>query len=232
MKAYRNLAEREAGQRAIADSEAQQMAELRAESILEQKAQRLADDDEFIDQIANAKAEGIAQGSMAGKMDAKREMFNNGQIPGRVMAQEEMKYNAMNAEQELMRQQQKRGLNMTEQSSNGAMEAQVEDISTRLFEAAAQGAPDSEINATLEQLPLPPAIKAEAAKRFIQKRQDISSQEPGGARPMRPTLPGDAVERMNSPITAQAKNILSQTDERMIKLDQLLNPPQQQAPQQ
>ena len=232
MKAYKNLSEREAGQRAMADAEAQSLAEAKAENILEQRGQKLNDENDFINQIAEAKARGIEQGSRAGKMDATREMFRQGFIPGEFAAAVEMEHNAINAEEEMASQSRRGGLAMTDEANSGALEAQADDISTKLFEAAAQGASDSEINATLDKLPLPPALKAEAAKRFIQKRSDISSQAPSGTKKMHPTLPGNAVERMKSPITAQAQNILSETDQRMMKLDQLLNPQQQQAPQQ
>ena len=219
---YRRLAQAQAGERAQIDSEANQMAEAKAEQILEQRDMKLRDEQDFIDQIAYAKQRGIEQGSRAGKLDATRMFAAQGFIPGEFAAQAEMENNMV-----LSAEQDQSGLGMQAENANAAAETQAEDISSKLLEAAMQGADDGHINATLDKLPLPPQVKAEAAKRFLQKRKEIAGQEAGGNRPMKQMLPGSAVERMNSPVTQQSQGILAETDQRMQQLHQLLNPPQE-----
>ena len=214
---YRRLSQAQAGERAQLESEATQMAEMKAEQILEQRDMKLRDEQDFIDQIAHAKQRGIEQGSRAGKLDATRMFAAQGFIPGEFAAQAEMENNmVVSAEGE------QAGLGMQAENANAAAETQAEDISTKLLEASMQGADDGHINATLDKLPLPPQVKAEAAKRFLQKRKEISGQEAGGKRPMKQMLPGSAVERMNSPVTAQSKNIMAETDQRMQQLHSYL----------
>ena len=221
---YRRLAQAQAGEDAQIQAEASKMAEVRAEEILDQKNQKLGEEQDFIDQISFAKQRGIEQGSRAGKLDATREFAARGFIPGEFAARAEMENNMVqNAEQ-----QEEAGLSLAEDSANGAAEAQADDISNKLLEASVQGAGDDHINATLDRLPVSPQIKAEAAKRFLQKRKDVAGQETGGVQAMNEMLPGSAVERMNSPVTKQAGAILAETDQRMQQLHQLLNPPQQQ----
>jgi len=219
---YRRLSQAQAGERAQLESEANSMAEIKANEILEGREAKLREEQDFIDQISEAKAIGIAEGSRAGKLDATRMFAQRGFIPGEFAAMAEAENNAINARKEAQN-----GLGMQAENANAAAETQAEDISTKLLEASMQGAGDEQINATLDQLPLPPQVKAEAAKRFLQKRKEISGQEAGGNRPMKQMLPGSAVERMNSPVTEQSKNIMAETDQRMQQLHQLLNPPQQ-----
>jgi len=219
---YRRLSQAQAGERAQLESEANSMAEIKANEILEGREAKLREEQDFIDQISEAKAIGIAEGSRAGKLDATRMFAQRGFIPGEFAAMAEAENNAINARKEAQN-----GLGMQAENANAAAETQAEDISTKLLEASMQGAGDEQINATLDQLPLPPQVKAEAAKRFLQKRKEISGQEAGGNRPMKQMLPGSAVERMNSPVTEQSKNIMAETDQRMQQLHQLLNPQQQ-----
>ncbi len=219
---YRRLAQAQAGEKAQIESEANSIAEIKANEILEGREAKLRDEQDFIDQISEAKRKGIEQGSSAGKLDVTRMLAQQGFIPGEFAIAAEMENNRINN-----LESSQAGLGMQAENANAAAETQAEDISIKLLEASMQGAGDEQINATLDQLPLSPQIKAEAAKRFLQKRKEISGQEAGGSRSIKQMLPGSAVERMNSPVTTHSQKIMAETDQKMQQLHQLLNPPQQ-----
>lgn len=216
---FRSIQERNAGQEAMFEAEAMRRGDIRANEINAENEQNLSDEQDQIAMVSQARAKGIEEGSRAGAVDAAEMFAAQGFIPGQMA--NSMRF--ANNQHEAMAEQQ--GLQMSAGSQDGAMQAQVDDISTKLLEASVQGAPDEIINQTLDGLQVPDQIKSAAAQMFLSKKGDIGSQQ------AEPDPSAQLVKAKPTAITQQAQGILSETDQRMQQLHQLLNPPQQEQPQ-
>ncbi len=215
--AYRSIEERDAGRKSMFEKAASDGAALKAQQMIDEDAESISREQDILERIAAAEEKGIATGSRAGATDATRSFVNQGFVPPQ-FAQMANKWNQAGIAEDLAREG---GLGMQQEAIDGAAQAQIENISGKLLEASIQGAPEEQINQAISQLNVPNSIKQQAAKLFVQKRQDIGST---GQAPQQSTrLPGSAVDRMNSPITKQAQGIIGDTDRRVAELREKLN---------
>ncbi len=216
---YSNLADLQAGREAAFNAEADKRADLRADDKLKMREENIIAEENRINELEAAEARGIQAGSRAGKMDATRYFAKQGFIPRQVFGQAEGVFNMAEAQAE----GEAGGLAINPEVVNDSVIIQAEDISTKLLQAAEQGAPNDQINQTLDKLNIPDSVKREAAKMFIQKSADVNGDRQSA--PANPGLQGNAVERMNSPITRQAQAINQQTDSLIQRLHEKLAPP-------
>ena len=229
---YRNLEERDAGREALMEMEAEKRAELKAESILKGREQKLFDDQERINEVEEAEARGIVTGSRAGQRDAAELFARQGFIPGQMFNDIQGRFNQHEAfAEEEAGLQNRGGLGIPEEVANKAVFDEADKISSALVKAAVQGAPNDEINRTLTELNVPDAIKRESAKMFIEKSMDIQNEEQPGEVPQNNKLQGTAVQRMASPITAHAQQIAGETDSLIQRLHEKISGNQQQQQQ-
>ena len=221
---FRSIEERNAGREAMFEAEAVRRGDIRAGEINAAAEETSLKEQEQLQIVANAREKGIEEGSRAGAVDAAEMFAQQGFIPGQ-MAQGMRFFN----DQENAMEEEQRGLQMSADSQDGAFEAQVDDISTKLLEATMQGAPDDVVNQTLDELQVPDQVKQAAAQMFLQKRQDVGSQDGGMDQDSQNLLAQFKAKPTEN--TQRAFGIVAETDERMAKLHELLSPPQQQQEQ-
>ena len=221
---YSNLEDLKAGRNARIESESSRVADRKAEDILHARTQELQSKEDRVNEIEAAEARGIQNGSRAGKMDAAKYFAERGFIPGDVFNGAAERFAQEDA---LADEADAGGLSIPPEMAGQALQQQANDIAAKLTQASAEGAPDDQINATLDALQVPDQIKQAAAVMFMKNKKLSGRPE----MPQERMLPGSAVERMNSPVTRQAQQIGADTDMLIQKLHQTLQGPPQQGQQ-
>ena len=223
---YTNLEDMRAGRASKIQAEVAAGRDAAANQIVMDRDNAANERDMLTERLAAERERGVQLGSRAGKADATRFFAEQGFIPGQFAQAAQMDIDQADAMDE---QEFAGGLGMQEESQNGAIEAQADDISTKLLEAAMQGAPDEVVNQTLDQLNAPDQVKQAAAQMFLQKRQDVGSQ--GGGMDQGPQDLLAQFKAKPTENTQRAFGIMAETDQRMAELHQKLNPQPQGEPQ-
>ena len=223
---YTNLEDMRAGRASKIQAEVAAGRESEANRIVIDRDNAVQERDAMTQRLSAERERGIELGSRAGKADATRFFAEQGFIPGQFAQAAQMEMDQAGQQDDL---EFAGGLGIQQDSQDGAVEAQADDISTKLLQASMQGAPDEVVNQTLDQLNAPTQVKQAAAQMFLQKRQDVGSQ--GGGMDQGPQDLLAQFKAKPTENTQRAFGIMAETDQRMAELHQKLNPQPQGEPQ-
>ena len=221
---YRNLEDLELGRQASASRRGSAEADILAQKIIDDDANKISQRDLQFDAISQAKQEGIKIGSAAGASDAAKMFAAQGFIPPHAVNQFEH-FNAQIQQED--DQSFGSGLGLQPEITEKALNEQATNISDKLIQATLQGAGDDDINSTIDQLDIPPQLKMQAAKMYIAKKQDIESQKNQNSTPEEASRSG-LVKAVPRPSTIRAFNIVEDTERRSQELMSKLSQQQQQ----
>jgi hypothetical protein len=224
---YTNLEDARAGREARINAMADERSGKKAQQIIFDRDEAEVETHQRIDELAAAEAKGIAAGSRAGKRDAAQFFTEQGYIPRQMFGMVQQEFQAEEDQADFADFQQQSGLGMRNEISEATMEKDAIKISDALLQAAIQGAPDSEVNTTLDSLNVPSAVKKSAATMFLAKKADIQNSSPTQGVPQDRTL-----KTRPTPSTQRAQGIAGETDQLIQKLHERLAQQGQQAPQQ